>query len=227
MPARSQELEWFMCAGMLREEDLGLEESKGPGLRIDLLSRRITEWVGIWLRESLLKGIASFVFPRGMLTNVQVWCYFNKKTRTGPCFFFFFLFFRTCFPLKVPIATCIVRLKVINQMYCLAVNLPVSFVPSTKCKENASMRFFDGFMWKSKLSVLYCTFRLSGFNVFSVSKHNQNNVSLVVLLLWFGCNENPFAASGGKGGWGILWSVHSSLHFFSFLPCVINLSFSK
>lgn len=69
MPFRSQELEWFMCAGMLREEDVGLEESKGPGLRIDLLSRRITKWVGIWLRESFLKGIASFVFPSGMLTS--------------------------------------------------------------------------------------------------------------------------------------------------------------
>lgn len=69
MPSRSQELEWFMCAGMLREEDLGLEESKGPGLRIDLLSKRITKWVGIWLRESFLKGIASSVFPCGMLTS--------------------------------------------------------------------------------------------------------------------------------------------------------------
>lgn len=57
-----------MCAGMLGEEDLGLEESKGPGLRIDLLSRRITKRVGIWLREPFLKGIASFVFPGDMLT---------------------------------------------------------------------------------------------------------------------------------------------------------------
>lgn len=32
-----------MCAGMLREEDLVSEKSKGPGSRIDLLSRQITK----------------------------------------------------------------------------------------------------------------------------------------------------------------------------------------
>lgn len=151
---------------------------------------------------------------------MQVWRYFNKikKTLVGTLLLLFFL---ACCPLKVPIATCIVRLKVINQMYCIAVNLPVSFVPSTKCKKKQKTLVWGsvfGFMWKSKLSVLYCTFRLSSFNVFSVSKHNQNNVSPVLLLLWFGCNENPFAASGGVGWrrrcWGVLWSVHSNLHFF-------------
>lgn len=146
-----------MCAGMLREEDLGLEESKGPSLRIDLLSRRITKRVGIWLRESLLKGIASFVFPSGMLTST---CRFDvtsikkkiKKTWIGPCFFFFL---EPVFPLKVPVATCIVCLKVINQVYCIAVNLPVSFVPSTKCKKNASLKFCVHVKMKTVCLILY------------------------------------------------------------------------
>lgn len=37
-----------MCAGMLREEDLRLEESERPSFRIDLLSKQITKQAGIW-----------------------------------------------------------------------------------------------------------------------------------------------------------------------------------
>lgn len=92
MPSRSQELQWFMCAGMLRKEDLGLEESKGPGLRIDLLSRRITKWVGIWLRESFLKGIASWVFPSGMLTSTHRFDVTSIKPWSAPLFFVLFWF---------------------------------------------------------------------------------------------------------------------------------------
>lgn len=81
----------------------------------------------------------------------------------GPCSFSFFLIFQACFPLKVPIATCIVCLKVINQMYGIAVNLPVSFVPSTKCKKYSSIRFCVWIHVKIKTVCLIMYIQIVGF----------------------------------------------------------------
>lgn len=123
-----------MCAGMLREEDLRLEESKRPSFRIDLLSKQITKRAGIWRRESLLKGTVSFVFPSGLLRlDVQ----FKKELGWD------LLFSRAGFPpRKVPVVTCTACLTVINRVYRLTVNHPLSFVLSNKCvKINASVKF--------------------------------------------------------------------------------------
>lgn len=133
MPSGSQDLEWFMCAGMLREEDLKLEESKRPSFRIDLLSKQITKRTGIWWRESLLKGTVSLIFPGGLLRlDVQ----FRKEL--GWDLFFLSSWFS---PQKVPIATCTACLTVISRVYHVAVNHPLSFVPSSQCIKNNSVRF--------------------------------------------------------------------------------------
>lgn len=132
MPSGSQDLEWFMCAGMLREEDLRLEESKRPSFRIDLLSKQITKRAGIWWRESLLKGTVSFIFPGGLLRlDVQ----FRKELGWD-------LLFSSWFSArKVPIATCTACLTVISGVYRVAVNHPLSFVLSSQCIKNNSVKF--------------------------------------------------------------------------------------
>lgn len=120
----------------------------------------------------------------------------------GHCLFFFS---QACFPLKVPIATCIVCLKVINQMYCIAVNLPVSFVPSTKCMKNASMKF-----------CVWIHVKIKKKNCLSYTVHSDclmflvqvNTIRTMCVLLFCSFDlvvtRNPLQPVGVvEGGWGI------------------------
>lgn len=129
------------------------------------------------------KRIISFVFPGGMLTSTRRFDVtsgkFQKQTCMGLCFVISFI------PLKkgkkVPIMTCIVCLKVISLMYYIV--LPFFLLTKCKGKKNNPTRIFLSSLVFGFMSVLCCTVRSSSFTVFSVSKPNQNNVSLVLLLL--------------------------------------------
>lgn len=169
-----------MCAGMLGEEDLGLEESMGPGLRIDLLSRRITKRVGIWLREPFLKGIASFVFPGDVLTSTGRFDVTLIKTKDGTPL----LFSNIVFPPKCPLQHVDSVLKWSIKTYCIAVKCFSFFF--LYCLNVQLL------VWTSAFLVPVDEKKLSNYTVhsdhpvkhFSVSNHhNQNNVGIVLLLL--------------------------------------------
>lgn len=209
MPSGSQDLEWFMCAGMLREVDLRLEESKRPSFRIDLLSKQITKRAGIWWRESLLKGTVSFVSPSGLL---RLDAQFKKELGWD------LPFSRAGFPLwKVPIATCTACLTVINRVYRITVNHPLSFVLSNKCaKNNASVKF-----------CVYMEMKCVCLTLHSEGLMFLVPVNTIAAAMWvLSCRSFGFSAvtrtsaasrSDGGGGWGgVLWSVHSNLYFFPF-----------
>lgn len=126
MPSGSQDLEWFMCAGMLREEDLGFLGVQGAKLE-----NWFTVKANYKVSGDTARGVPFFFFffkgNRFLCTpqwhtylNVQVWCYFNKKkqkkrrkTWIWPRHLFPFwsleLFSVFFFPKKCPLQTCRVR----------------------------------------------------------------------------------------------------------------------
>lgn len=122
MPSGSQDLEWFMCAGMLREEDLGFLGVQGA---------KLENWFTVKANYKVSGDTARGVpfFKRGnrflcipqwhTYLNVQVWCYVNKKTTKKKenldmtkAFVPFLepgVVFCIFFPKKCPLQTCRVR----------------------------------------------------------------------------------------------------------------------
>lgn len=128
MPSRSQDSEWFMCAGMLREEDLGFWGVQGAKLE-----NWFTVKVNYKVSGDMARGVPflfSFFFLGNRFLsipqwhtylNVQVWCYFNKKGKNEDMTKAFFPFMEpgvVCifFPKKCRLQTCRVSLSVIKRV---------------------------------------------------------------------------------------------------------------
>lgn len=137
-----------------------------------------------------------------------------------------FFFSRAGFPpWKVPVATCTACLTVINRVYRITVNHPLSFVLSNKCaKNNASVTFCVSMEMKCVCLTLH-----SEGLMFLVPVNTIAAAMWVLVCRSFGFSAvtrtSAASRSDGGGGWGgVLWSVHSNLYFFS-LFCLVWLTF--
>lgn len=155
-----------------------------------------------------LKGTVSFVFPSGLLRlDVQ----FKKELGLD------LLFSRAGFPpRKVPVVTCTACLTVINRVYRLTVNHPLSFVLSNKCvKINASVKFCVYVEIKFVCLTLH-------LDVFSTSEYNRrSNMSLVVSLFRFSAVTRTSIATEvmevgvGEGSCGLFIAICIFFSFFA------------